>query len=210
MAGVHNAITRGDLSSALTRLLGISRGAEGLERLGETLTPVIDTWGLPEWAILRGEKLAAIRMAATAVAAEFGIIALGNPAGSNNLTVVEAVDTIAGAAAMSVFLEVVADTVVAATLGAAAFPIAARDRRFEAGQSGQTRSFVKFGTDPGNTFGASIEQKFVPTTAYIAFQNLPVILRPGDDLIVVGQTVNNAFNANFKWRERQAYPGELG
>lgn len=206
MAEVHNGIkyATGPLN-ALATAGGVARDSSGTERLSETLHPVIDIWGLPEWAYLRDERLGAGRLAAAAVAAEFAIVALGNALGSNAIVVVEAVSAQC-AAAIAIQLEVAADTAVVGTLSAAAFFVSGRDRRWS---SSQGRTFGKIGTDPASTFGVQLEQRTTPNVGFVDFMCLPLVLKPGDDLLVIGQTVNNLINVNFKWRERQAQPGEL-
>lgn len=198
---IHNQLTdSAELLSGIARASGLSEG-DGVIRLGETLDPTLDPWSQPEWAYLRGERLGAGTSFAAAVAAEFGIIALGNAAGSGNIVVVESVAT-PTAAGPSAQLEVVSDATIAPTLSAQAFFVSGRDRRFG---STTGRTFLRTGTDPGNTFGVNLEQISTPDV----FKNLPVILKPGDDLIVILQTVNLAMRVNWKWRERKAFKNEL-
>jgi len=205
MAEIHNAIKYGTSAlNALAVVSGVSRDQSGTERVSETLQPVLDIWTLPEWAFLRDERLGAGRGFAPAVAGENGMLALGNAAGSNAIVVIEAVSAVSSAA-LTIQLEVVADSLIAATLSAQAFFVASRDRRILT----QGRTFLRLGTDPGTTFGAQIEQQTVAATAFVDFKNMPVILKPGDDLLLIGQGNNLSISANFKWRERQALPGEL-
>lgn len=206
MASVHNAIkyATGPLE-ALAIASGVSRDQSGTERVSETLHPSIDIWSLPEWAFLRSERLGAGRLFAAAVGGEFGIIALGNALGSNAIVVVEAVSANCGA--NTVQLEVAADgPTIAATLSAAANFISARDRRWLATTG---RVFGRTGTDPASTFGAQIEHQASTATLYVDFKSLPIVLKPGDDVLVICQVVNVALDVNFRWRERQAQPGEL-
>lgn len=210
MAHVHNQLSRGPWSNAIKAALGDRKAEGGVERFGETLDPIINLWGMPEWAFLRGERLAAMRMFAAAVAGEFAIIALGNPAGSNVLVVVDAIGVVGSSSSQSYLLEVAADTLVAGTLTAPAFPAVSRDRR-NGGAAGTATAFVRTGNDANNTFGAQLEQMFhvVTTAAVAALVATPLVLRPGDDLLVIAQTVNTSFTALFNWRERRAFPSEL-
>lgn len=202
---IHNQLTdSAELLNGIGRAAGLSEG-DGVIRLGETLDPTIDPWSQPEWAYLRNERLGGGRGFSAAVAAEFSIIALGNAIGSGNIVVVEAVSAQGGAGNPVLQLEVVADSIIAGTLSAAAFFISARDRRFGATTG---RTFLKTGTDVASTFGVQIEHQ-TSATAFTPFTNLPVILKPGDDLIVIEQTVNLALDVNFKWRERKAFKNEL-
>jgi len=203
---IHNALKYStELVRGIARASGLGEGEEGVGRLGETLDPTIDPWSQPEWAFLRDERLGAGKLSAGPVASEFSIVALGNASGSNSIVVVEALSA-ASSAAMNGQLEVVADSVVAGTLSAAAFFVSGRDRRFG---STQGRTFGKIGTDVGSTFGVQLEQQVLGFTSFADFKSLPVILKPGDDLIVIGQTVNLSLTVNFRWRERLAFKGEL-
>jgi len=207
MGRVHNELNRGDLSSALKLALGATKGEGGIERYGETLDPILNLWGMPEWAFLRNERLSALTSQQPAVAAEFGIVGIGNPLNSNTIIVVETVSSTSGAI-ISLRLEVVAHTVIAATVVTAAGVGSLRDRRF----LGPGRTHFVTGTDAAAPpFGATVEIR-APAAAnhWVDFNVLPVVLKPGDDLVVVGATVNNTVAVNFGWRERQAYPGELG
>lgn len=210
---LHNALKRSPIADGVKKAIGQHKQGEGgLERWSETLQPIVNPWGMPEWAALRGEQLLAIRSAQTLVAGEFSAVALMNPLNSNTIVVVEAVSVACAGAAMGVFLEVVADTVIAATFGVLTNPGCARDRRFK-GLSGLSRATFRQGTDPTNTFGAQLENQSAlpqpanPWTPFVT--SLPLILRPGDDCLVIGQTVNTQININWGWRERQAFPGEL-
>jgi len=209
---IHNQLQRSPIADAVKRAIGQHRQGEGgLERWGETLTPIVNPWGMPEWAALRAEQLCAVRTFVGAVAAEFAAVALMNPLGSNTIIVVEAVSFISSGAARA-FLEVVADSVISGTLGTLTNPSCARDRRFK-GLTGLSRATFRQGTDPTNTFGAQLEDTTqtgtvaAPATSFVTC--LPVILRPGDDLLCIQQTVNLTLTVNWGWRERQAFPGEL-
>lgn len=181
-----------------------------LERLGETLTPILNPWGLPEWAKLRGEQLYSVRSFQAAVAAEFSGIALHNPAGSNTIIVVDAVAAGAGTT-MTVLLEIMLDSAISATYTVNANPASLRDRRFRTSFSAVAQ--VRQGSDATNTFGAQLDTTTAPTLPSAGspsdFRALPVILQPGEALAVIGQTVNLSLVTVFVWRERAALPGEL-
>lgn len=207
---LHNQLRRAWLGDAVKKALGVHTSTEGgLERYGETLTPVMNPWGMPEWAALRGEQLCAVRSFVAGVAAEYGGVALMNPAASNSIVVVEAVSILSGAAEY-VYLEIGVDTLYSGTYLTLTNPSCARDRRFK-GLSGLSRATFRQGTDLSNTFGAQLEQSgtntgFAPNSFTTS---LPVILRPGDSLAVIGQTVNTSLTVSWGWRERVAFPGEL-
>lgn len=207
---VHNVLRRaGTLIAGVRRMVG-GQEDTSLERLGETLTPILNPWGLPEWAKLRGEDLYAVRTVQAAVVAEFSGIALTNPAGSGALIVVDNVQA-DGSAIVNGLLEIMAITAISGTYLTATTPASIRDRRFRNVFSCKAQ-FLQ-GSDAGNTFGAQLEQQTFKALATAGqttrFTNLPVILRPGDCLAVIGQTVNVGLTASWAWRERSALPGEL-
>ena len=205
---IHNQLSHGaELQNGIASAVGLSRELEGVVRLGETLEPNIDPWSQPEWAFLRGERLGCARGAAVAVAAEFPYCCFGNAAGSGNIVVVEQI-TVQSGTAQSCRLEVAADTLVSGTLSAQAFFGSARDRRFG---STTGRSFFRTGTDPASTLGGvPTETIIINNTSYVPFVvSVPFILKPGDDLLIIGLTVNTTLDVNWKWRERKAFTGEL-
>lgn len=209
MAKIHNGLNTSWLGDAVKRALNASKSDGTVERFGETLTPVMNPWGMPEWAALRGEQLCAVRTFQGAIAAEFSAVALMNPFDSKAIIVVEAVTTSTSVVTQNVRIEIVADTVIAGTLGTLTNPTCARDRRFK-GISTLSRATFRQGTDPTNTFGAQLEEVSVVAGAVPQFiVSMPLILKPGDDAVVIGQTVNSALSVNWGWRERQAFIGEL-
>lgn len=210
---IHNQLSHGaELQNGIATAVGLSRELEGVVRLGETLEPNIDPWSQPEWAFLRGERLGATKLFAAAVAAEFGIIGIGNPAGSGNIVVVEDVSIGAGVAAITAQLEVVAHSVITGTVVTTTGMASGRDRRWG---STAGRTFQVSGTDISNSFGIPLEQQVAVIVPAAGAQwnrftvGVPCILRPGDDLIIVGQTVNISLAGNMKWRERKAFTAEL-
>jgi hypothetical protein len=207
VAQVHNELRRGVLSDAMGRAVGDSRGG-GIERYGETLTPVLDLWGLAEFFYLRAERLVCASRAGPAVAAENAAVALVNPAGSGALLVVEAITLDAGALAASTVLSVVINTEanILATLGTPAFGIS-RDVRF-VGQ-GLTIGYTVAGTDPAFP-GSSLESVRVPAgNMPKAETSVPMVLPAGFGVVAVLGTQNQSDIVNFKWRERRAYKPEL-
>jgi hypothetical protein len=202
MAKVHNQISRGDVTNAVQRALGITKpDTAGVERYGETLGPVLDIWRQPEWAFLRGERLQGFSASVGAIAAEFGYAALVNPAGSNVIVVVEAVMAF-GTAFYQV--ELAQEATWAATLAAILPGGIFRDTRWFPGALGGSAR-IRTGTDPSSVLGTSIDQQ-----RNLPAINLPVVLGPGWGLAVAADVVNVVLPYVFGWRERKAYPGELG
>jgi hypothetical protein len=87
---VHNALHHlTELQAGYRAALGeMDEQFSGIERAGETLLPTLDLWGLPEWAILRGEQLALGRLSVAALAGNFSMVQVENET-SDRLTVIE-------------------------------------------------------------------------------------------------------------------------
>lgn len=206
---LHNALNRGDLSSALLRALGNTRGAEGLERIGETLTPIIHLWGLPEWAYLRHERLAASATFGAAVVAEFAAVGVLNPVGSGMLVVVEAISVSNGAAAGQYLIKQATSAVVLATLAVTTTGFV-RDRRWMDSASFLPRAQSLTGTDVAAIVGTTHEEMRVGANVSApAVVCVPIVIPPGHAVIVNNTATNVGFTASIAWRERQAYPSEL-
>lgn len=203
---LHNALNRGPVSEGVTRALGLHDGGAGVERYGETLTPVLNLWGMPEWCVLRGEGLKGQRLVSAAVVGENSVIALVNVATRNRIVVVELAGVQAGSGAQSYSLELCTDAVLAAALAVAnAGPTIPRDTRYIGGGV-----FIRTGSEVATSLGTSIDLNSITAGGQsIYFQNLPVVLSPGFGLAIIGQAQNLAVGGIFGWRERPALPGEL-
>lgn len=205
----HNELRRGQLSVALTRALQDARGSGGLERYGETLTPNIDLWSLPEWAYLRGEVLGA-QYRFVAAGANNGAAAICNPLTSRSLVVVEAVNVwTAGQDTVSLYLGT--DSAVVLNLSQLC---ARRDNR-PAQDDGTApgalmcRTLIRYAD---GTIAAIPPDWNVELERQVAaaaggnvpadFRCLPIVLAPGRMLIVYNLDVASAMNVNFKFRER--------
>ena len=72
----HNAIDRAnEMLRGLRNIVGMSEG--GVERFGETLTPVLDAWRLPEHRVPRGEYPWTIRYPVAAGAGVYSTFEVG-------------------------------------------------------------------------------------------------------------------------------------
>lgn len=210
MGSIHNELRRGQLSAALTRALGADKGADGIERFGETMQPVMDLWFLPEWAYLRNEWLMVAQTGNPAVAAELSATALVNPANSGVLAMVEMVNVRTSTATGSASLRLASAAAVAATLTFTGRGTA-RDFRVFNSTVGGAPGVIEYwiGSDPG-AIGGMLEDLGTPNnTAYQLFQSTPYIIAPGQALVVQLAAVNTILLANYAWRERKALPGEL-
>lgn len=205
---VHNALTRGSLSSALTRAVGDVEGDNGLERYGETLTPTLNLWAQVEWAYLRREIVAAFSKTQAAVAGELGAIALVNPTGSGKLYVVEAIKAFTDAT-MQFSVDIALEGVITATLGAVSVPSSVDTRwRDRVTGADQTTGVVYGGSDPAGIAG-QVERFVAPSNDYGFALSTPFVLQPGWGVAVVGNTVNRLIEVAMRYRERRVFPGEL-
>lgn len=204
----HNALHNfTDLQRAYQKALG-ERDAQfaGIERGGETLTPVIDLWTRPEWAILRGERLGGVNRTVTAVAAEFGVIGLCNPVGSRRIITVERISSrvlVAAVLAMGTCTD--AD--------AQAAPLGSSQQAFTRDARGGliSQAVVRYGTLTGAELAAFTSQGLESRQANLTtdWTILPVVLPPGRALIVSSLDDNADLGVSFGFLERAALHGEL-
>lgn len=209
MAQLHNAIRRfGSLIAGVRRMVGGSADVQ-LERLGETLTPILNPWGLPEWAYPRGEFLLLATRNAGATAAEYSGIAIVNPAGSQCLLVIDAVKGRCDTGNIALTLTYATEASIAATLATSTFAVARDTRTAKGASTARNLGPVMYvGTDPVGWLN-ELEELFVNATTYSAAISPPYIIRPGVGLVLSGKTVNTAMRGCFVGRWRAALPGEL-
>jgi len=204
MTPQHNAIKYGtDVLRGIGNAVGLGDLEEGTGRLGETLQPVLNVWDLPEWSFLRHERLGAQMGQTGAVVGEFSMFALNNSTGSGYLVIVETVRDMNTGARRLLQMASAAD-VASASLGASANGIL-RDRR-----PSVTNNPTIASTQQGShtaLIGQSIDQ-LEAITSLVDFVALPVILAPGDSLVVAGAAVNTSLSGGFWWRERPLLPQE--
>lgn len=207
---IHNQLFRQNWSEALKRAIGDNKQEGGLERYGETLTPTIDLWKQPEWAFLRQERLWAATRTVTAIAAEFSMCAIVNPAGSGQIVVIDKIT--GGAAAGSFQISLDLASLYSATLALNGSTVL-RDERFSPANS-VVQVFT--GTDAA-LFTNTVETQTTPDTRDVVFSSPPYILPPvnvngpgaGRALVVQFTTVNTGAHFNFAGYVRAALPGEL-
>lgn len=202
---IHNEIRRGTLSAALTRAVAAMRGGGGLERFGETLTPTIDLWGLPEWAYLRQETLGVVMRVAIA-GANNSAVALANPLTSRSLVVVEEV-TVLPTAQLTIDLYSATDSTAALPSSQLAWR---RDQR-QANDDGTsafltTRTIARYSDGTiaviPPDWNVVLERIVCPVTGGRSVTCVPHVLAPGRMLVVYHPTAANALTVNFKFRER--------
>jgi len=209
MGLLHNELRRTSLSIALTRALGATKGAVGIERFGETLTPTINLWERPEWAVLRDEWLCAfLRGQAAGAAGTFAAVALVNPANSGLLVVLTALASNVAVAADSITLEIATEAQLAVDLTTQTVGVV-RDRR--ANVAGfVSRAHVRNGASTVATIGQQVSRVTGPVVEFIRFQTgLPIVLPPGHGAVAITNNDASTITVALEWYERRALPGEL-
>lgn len=196
----HNALSYGiALSRAAARAAGMNDGELGLARLGETLTPTMDLWSRPEWALLRGERLWMVNPSIGATVAEFSQVGIRNPVGSGLITVVQG--WLLNSAVTGNFqVRAAASTLVDAT----STPNA-RDSRVPLLTGIQTVSLATSAAAALGSLYMTIRELSSSSTA----RELNFVLSPGFDVYIGPDAVNLLINATIWGYERQAFPGEL-
>lgn len=200
MPPIHNAIKYGtDLLRSYSRAVGLGEEEEGTVRLGETLTPTLEIFTRPEWALLRGERLATGGAALAAPGAGLiNQIQLFNPATSRRIAVVR---WEAGSSATAVYE--IRTTQVLLTLDSGIWKVV-RDSR-----AVNPVAVIFF----DNTAAAAVGTRRFQSPNVLA--NTPYrydpwwVLSPGFGLTISTGAQNQALTVNFEWYERPVMPGEL-
>lgn len=209
MGAIHNELRRSNLGAALTRALGLTRGVEGLERVGETLTPTMDLWSQPEWAYLRKVRLLAYTAGITATVGEYSGLAIVNPTGSGIIAVVDAARIQMSGQVIS-YLAFATEAAIAATYALIGVPGLPRDLRWGPYTTASGTVMAYQGSDAAS-WPNQLEGAYPgPANGMTEHRcGLPFVLTPGWGLILQGGTVNTAIRAGFNWTERRALLGEL-
>lgn len=196
MAELHNALTGyPKLQEAFRRAIGETSPAfTGIERAGETLTPVLDLWAIPEWALLRGEVIYSRYFSVGPQAGLFSSIELVNPTGSGVLCTV--LELMAGGNIFQVGIDTgVALGVVATNRGIA------NDARWPNLGEVSRCSLVS-----GNlAAGVALPQDQV---AAATRTTRPYIVQPGKKLFMSTIAVNQTLQLGILFTERPLLAGE--
>lgn len=208
---VHNAMPRSPLQSALARVVGDSTGASGLERYGETLTPVVDLWRQPEWWHLQGLHRYSARFVVAAVAGEYGYGVLVSPytpvgTSNNTIAVVTSIKVSCIGAAMSYYVYHGLEGVYTGTIA----PLGPIGEALDSRWLSPPQTHCYSGTDPAFLGAGPLDYGISGSSTMLSLDGgLPYILAPFRALAVVNTTVNTAFNVVFSWYERRISPTEL-
>lgn len=202
--GLHNGLHKNtELIEAVRRQFG-ETGAWGLERIGETLTPIFDPWLLAETRFLRGELTQSRAVAVTAGAAGTfaGVALLNRTAFGRRIFVVEEVSVFVPATSQfrcGTTTEATSDANFNNQLGAKSLDTRQNDLPLRIG----------FGIPAGVVTSDHMIGVALASTLQYINELKGTVLTPGFAVFVQTQDDAANFNVNFKWRERQALPGEL-
>lgn len=200
---LHNILTYGGaISKSAAMAVGLGRDEEGLSRLDESLQIGLNLWDeqLPEFAYHRNEKIWGNGPSdfQAAVAAEYSVVGIRNPANSGRIVVVERFSCVAS---QGVQVRVGPNTDYVPTVTGTCV---SRDTRVVPINNIVTQATTYHGAvltgAVVNAFGATLDPTWL---------DIYVVLTPGFYLHVSNATVNVALTANFMGRDRPALPGEL-
>lgn len=209
MAQIHNAIKYGtDFLRAFARAVGLDEQEGGVERLGETLTPIMDLWSQPEWRFLFRDRIMGGAFDVTSAVTDVPSTMLFNPEGSGVLGVMTRLQfqnvTIATTFSLAFVRAAVAPAgFVAVNSG----PLDTRDPQLIAASASQLR-VLQDSEVAGTTGGLNFD-----TISMVIGQRHqdvePVVLAPGTGVLLTGQAnAVNTIRGSWRWRERRFLPGE--
>src|SRR5574342_537374 len=202
MAEEHNAIKYGTtISKAGAVATGGAYGDVGISRLSETLTPIIDLWARPEWALLRGEIHFARFVSGQAVAGRFSGFEVVNPAGASKIAVVRLKPILA-----SDQLQAVIDFGAAIAANPVTNRGVALDARYPSvGEVSQCTIVT------GDYAGGVVLPQWLwrAATTVVDAVSPEWVLVPGSKLFVLTGAILQVFYCNVLIRERSPFPGEL-
>jgi len=204
---VHNEFRAGNIGRGIVEALGAASYDVGIERIGETLTPVIDIWSQPEWAIGRQEFLgwATVDLAA-------GGAGKRSVVGARNISTIDD--------PWVVVIEPGTNADCSSNVGifaAISFTDVADSAQFVVrdGRSRIAPPMVRLRADntlavpAGITAGEAAQSALLPTGSFDHFKlEQPVILRFGQGFYLFPKADNGNITATFYARSRRLFPGE--
>lgn len=201
------------LTQAYQLATGLAENEEGVVRLGETMTPIVNIWDQPEWALLRGEQHHARRLSQAATGAGRNtFVAIVNPTGSGIVVVVTGISAIPGAAGSQLSLLVSTGANVQASALATTFgtPV---DRRLIGGAGivpvAQSIAQVIAG-DSAGLLGSVVEAEVQRNAALNPLSYMtPWILWANDAILVQTNTANESIALSYRWYERKCVTNEV-
>lgn len=208
MGSIHNELRSAVLQQAIRDAVGGGMEVE-IERIGETITPILDLWSQPEWFQLRGVRRWSTSVVLAANVAGISRFQLRVPAGTGVIAVVEELNIIEATAATNYSL-----TDTGALIAAGEAPCTALDSRWQIAAGGGSRPTVILQTVDNTAAGLSgilLDTIAVPLgSGNPSFKaGLPFVLTPGNYIQIQSTNVNHACRFQARGYERLAFPGEL-
>lgn len=205
MSSLHNQIHYGtNFLVALRKIAGLG-DEDGVSRLGETLTPIIDMWALPESQLLRGDMPSAGSFDVTAVAGEFAQALLYNPQNSGVLVVVERINVWKPAAVIDVFMRLYRGASPAGFVTNNSAPIDTRSPQATAAAG--TIALVMQDSVVGAIGDVNFDRLRGPADTIVSVPR-PIILAPGTGVALNEVAQAGRILGSFYWRERRMLPRE--
>lgn len=203
MSHIHNALHHfNPEQQALRGAVGEAQADfPGVERAGETLTPILDIFSRYEFDVLRGKvRFSRGNLTSPAVAARYAGFEIVNPAGSGILA---EITYLTFSASTHLATPDSGGSVLANAVANGGIALDTRWPRIGEG------SVVKiyYGDAAASTVNFPMASNMA---SLITTDAMTVILQPGWKIISLYQTVNTAYNlTRCTWWERRAKPGEL-
>jgi hypothetical protein len=205
----HNAIkAAGQLLKAIGISVGLGSEEEGVSRLGETLTPIVNPWERPDGSFLRRERLAAGSFAIVSAAGTRCEALLYNPPGTTLVTMkrLRFSSALAAVAAFNYRLFRGAAPP-AGFVDANTGPLDTRDPQLIAARA--TTARVMQAANAAADGGIVFDNVNPQAANVIIVDEAPVILAPGTGFILeLGANGANTVVGGFRWLERVMLPGE--
>lgn len=177
----------------------------GIERAGETLTPIINLWDRdrPDWAFLRGEFLWAIAPSISATVGEFGQVGVINPTASGVICVVNHIE---GRLTAGAVIEVRIGAQVAVDSVATPVPIDTRAGIISTGVG----PLISFAHDAAARIGGLVFQRSQASSlVWEGPMPFPIVLSPGFFVAVGSASTNTGVAGTLAGYFRRAFEGEL-
>lgn len=195
-----NQIQGGRWDDYLRSKYSLKGGPVSSEIASEIVPVTVIPFDLEDYFLL-GDKLLGGRADQVAVATEFSQISLNNKAGSGHLVIFEGFyqRNLAVLTDLSVIRGVVFS-------GVDIFQFA-RDGRINIGSADLGASFVRRGSSVFHQGVKHIEFESSPSDVFI---KVPIILAPGDSILMETDLVNQAIQVTFFWRETLLEPSAVG
>lgn len=200
----HNILSRaGRMLTALGIGTGLADGEEGVVRLSETLTPVIDMWNRPDLAFTRGDRLCTALATLTAGgAATTTFVGIKN----NSANILAIVENIFAVANNDFFVGLLVNSAAAIVAAAEVGPAVVRDSRLALGSGLSTGRLTIIRSNPASPGSGKTAIGYgTNRTMYFG----PIIVAPGYSCLVETITENVALTAAIQYTERLILPGEL-